>query len=360
MYDYRQYAINRQKELDEQARGMSPYRFPETALTQEMQDEIMRRQKPSQPSPLALSNFNVPSMPKAPQQLTATGLVQGSKEKMSQMMKEQMNKKQEMGLFDKIGSKISDVTSDPNFKDNFILAMQNLSANPNQQMMQFAQQNIMDRKAKEKAGVSVNATVEWLRSNGYEKEAEMLAKNPQLAKTIMSDVLARRKGTIDAQATMQKEQATNMAEARGAIPDALRMAKEAMIKADDVLSLPDSDLDKVLGGIDSRLPTFSEDSARIENTLDGLESQAFVQAFQSLRGSGAITETESEAASRAIAQLNRIMSPANYKAAVKEAKRVFQDIYNAIAQRAGIEAEQVITPNPISGDFSGFAIKGVR
>jgi len=360
MYDYLQYQRNRQKQLDEKARGMSPYRFPETALTQDMQDEIMRRQQPSQPSPLAVGDFNAPSIPKAPQQATATGLVQGSREKMSQMMKEQQDKKKEMGLFDKIGSKFSDITSDPNFKDNLILAMQSLSVKPNDQIMQMAQQNIQDRKSEQKSKVGINATVEWLRSNGYEREAEMLVKNPQLAKTIMSDVSARRKGTIEAQATMQKEQATGMAKARGAIPDALRMAKEAMTKADTVLALPDSDLNKVLGGIDSRLPTFSEESARIENTLDGLESQAFVQAFQSLKGAGAITEKESEAASRAIAQLNRIMSPADYKASVTEAKRVFQNIYDSVAQRAGIESEQVITPNPMSGDFSGFAIKGVR
>ena len=200
MYDYLQYQRNRQKQLDEQARGMSPYRFPETALTQEMQDEIMRRQQPSQPSqpsPLAVGDFNAPSMPKAPQQATATGLVQDSREKMSQMMREQQDKNKKMGLFDKIGSKFSDITSDPNFKDNLILAMQSLSVKPNDQIMQMAQQNIQDRNAQQTSKVGVNATVEWLRSNGYEKEAEMLVKNPQLAKTIMSDVSARRKGTIE-------------------------------------------------------------------------------------------------------------------------------------------------------------------
>ena len=151
-----------------------------------------------------------------------------------------------------------------------------------------------------------------------------------------------------------------MVDARIATPNSMRMVQEAMRKDDDVLSIPNSDLDRVLGGVDSRLPTFSEKSAKIENTLDGLESQAFVQAFESLKGAGAITEKESEAATRAIAQLNRIMSPESYKEAVKEAKRVFQSIYESASQRAGIQPENFVTPDPVGGEFSGFKIKGVK
>ena len=360
MYDYQQYLRNmKQKNL--LTRGVSPYRFTDTALPQEMQDEIMARnvQPKPQPSPLLPASMSAPKAPQqAPTQVTATGLVQSSKAKMDNMMNDQKTKKQEMGLFDRIGGKFNEITSDPNFRDNFILAMQNLSVKPNEQIMQMAQQNIQDRKAQQKSKVGINATVEWLRSNGYEREAEMLMKNPQLAKTIMADVSARRKGAIDAQNTLQKEQAKNVAEARNAIPDALRMAKEAMTKADAVLNLKDEDLAGVLGGVSSRMPTFFESSAKIENVLDGLESQAFVQAFQSLKGAGAITEKESEAAARAIAQLNRIMSPTNYKEAVTEAKRVFQDIYNSVAQRAGVEAEQVITPDPVPSQAQGDVLEG--
>lgn len=362
MYDYLQYQRNRQKELDEQARGMSPYRLTETALPQEMQDEIMRRNVQPQPAPLLPAQQMAMAQQVIAQQTAqpATKLVQSSKAKMDNMMNQQKAKKQELGLFDRIGNKFNEVTSNPNFRDNFILAMQNLSANPNNQIMQMAQQNIADRKTRQKTELGINATAQWLASNGYEREAEMLMKNPQLAKTIMADVSARRKGEIEAQATMKKEQARGIAEARIAIPNSMRMVQEAMRKADDVLSIPNDDLDKVLGGIDSRLPTFSEKSAKIENTLDGLESQAFVQAFESLKGAGAITEMEAESATRAIAQLNRIMSPESYKEAVKEAKRVFQSIYESASQRAGIQPENFITPDPISDEFAGFKVRGVR
>lgn len=95
-------------------------------------------------------------------------------------------------LLDRIGGKFNEVTSNPNFRDNFILAMQNLSHRPNQQLMQMAQQNIKDRKANKMTMDQANKTIEFLRSKGVpESELQALMKNPQMLMAYAQEVLKK-------------------------------------------------------------------------------------------------------------------------------------------------------------------------
>lgn len=58
---------------------------------------------------------------------------------------------------------------------------------------------------------------------------------------------------------------------------------------------------------------------------DQLTGKAFLQAFQSLKGAGAITEQEGSKATAAIARLNRAQSPDEYKKGVRELRDIVED-----------------------------------
>lgn len=58
--------------------------------------------------------------------------------------------------------------------------------------------------------------------------------------------------------------------------------------------------------------------------LDQIKGQAFLQAFQSLRGGGAITEREGQAATNAIARLNAAQSEGEFATAINDLKRIVQ------------------------------------
>ena len=101
-----------------------------------------------------------------------------------------------MGIFDKIGSAVSGAINDPNFRDNLIMASQSLTLNPNQQLMQMAQSNIKDRKAKSALNQRANATIEMLRSKGVDEAALMsLKNNPEMLMSYAQEYLKKELAT---------------------------------------------------------------------------------------------------------------------------------------------------------------------
>ena len=102
---------------------------------------------------------------------------------------------------------------------------------------------------------------------------------------------------------------------------------ELMISlVNDVLS--DPALDKVLGPIQGGLeingaPLAMMGGADVGAKIEQLQGQAFLQAFESLKGGGAITEREGAAATNAIARIkNRRQSAAGYRAALEELRSI--------------------------------------
>jgi hypothetical protein len=76
-------------------------------------------------------------------------------------------------------------------------------------------------------------------------------------------------------------------------------------------------------------------SAAKSNALaEQLEGQAFLQAFQSLKGAGAITENEGKKASAAIARLNRSQSKTDYVQALNELRGILVETKARAAERA--------------------------
>jgi len=85
------------------------------------------------------------------------------------------------GLMDRIGSGVSDIVSDPNFKDKLIIGLSGMSMNPNQALMQMAQGNIENRRKKKQTSVQNNKTLQFLRSKGVDEATlQSLKDNPEM------------------------------------------------------------------------------------------------------------------------------------------------------------------------------------
>lgn len=98
-------------------------------------------------------------------------------------------------------------------------------------------------------------------------------------------------------------------EAQGKAASALPLAENSarrMLGAIDTLTGPNSGLDRVTGTIYGRLPEWtniSEEAKNAQSQIDYVNSNTFLQAYNDLRGAGAITEKEGEAAQKAYNRL---------------------------------------------------------
>jgi len=95
------------------------------------------------------------------------------------------------------------------------------------------------------------------------------------------------------------------------------------------------------------------DQRRFGTRVKQLNGQAFLQAFESLKGAGQITEIEGEKATDAIGRLDSAQSPQDYRQALVELK----DILSVAAQRpVGWAEQQSATPPemPSISDQSGY------
>lgn len=99
--------------------------------------------------------------------------------------------------------------------------------------------------------------------------------------------------------------------------------------AGDSLSLIDSvlgdqNLGAVTGMIQGRIPPLTQGATDLVTKIDQMQGQAFLQAFQSLKGGGAITEREGQAALNAVARLQRVQSEEAFKASLQELRTIIE------------------------------------
>jgi hypothetical protein len=104
--------------------------------------------------------------------------------------------------------------------------------------------------------------------------------------------------------------------AQGALPAAAVMAQRINQQVEELKS--DPYLPRMLGPLDSRLPNVTADAARVQSKISQLNSGAFLEARQALKGGGAITDFESKKAEEAYARLNQAQTEEDFKAALDE------------------------------------------
>ena len=86
----------------------------------------------------------------------------------------------------------------------------------------------------------------------------------------------------------------------------------------------DPALPSVTGMIQGRIPPLTQAGTDLVAKIEQIQGQAFVQAFESLKGGGAITDREGIAAQNAIARLQRSQSPEAYKQSLNELKAILE------------------------------------
>ncbi|WP_051376933.1 hypothetical protein [Agrobacterium tumefaciens] len=126
-------------------------------------------------------------------------------------------------------------------------------------------------------------------------------------------------------------------EAKAALP-AIQSASDQMLATIDSLA-KDAYLPNMLGPINSRTPNLTSDAARVQSKMDQINGQTFLQAFNALKGGGAITEIEGQKATEAMARLNTAQSVEDYQAALAELRGVVtRGIANARSKASGSTA----------------------
>lgn len=138
-----------------------------------------------------------------------------------------------------------------------------------------------------------------------------------------------------------------MGQARSDLPGVIQNSTQMLGMLNSLEN--DPYLDRMLGPIDSRTPDISSDAGRVASKIDQINGAAFLQAFESLKGGGQITEIEGLKATQAISRLtNRNMSPEDYKAAINELKQI---IANGVI-RARVDAGEL--PQEALGQLRNF------
>jgi|GEM_PF-4004757 len=153
-------------------------------------------------------------------------------------------------------------------------------------------------------------------------------------------------------AASAKEQGEAQGKAAANLPQAVSNAQSALKLVDETINHPGRTWGTGVPFYFSGLP--STGSRDFNNRVDQLKGTTFLQAFQMLRGGGAITEIEGQKAENAIARLkDQAVSEADYLTALKDlreilAKGIGEAQRRAIAQPilpgGGAATPQYVTP----------------
>lgn len=133
-----------------------------------------------------------------------------------------------------------------------------------------------------------------------------------------SEILQR---WINPEANADKARQHAMGEAQGKsqadLPRAVESADRMIQQVDSVLR--DKSLSRVTGPFDARLPTLRGSSIDTEEKIAQLGGGAFLEAFNTLRGGGQITEVEGKKATDALARLTNLkQSDKGFKTSLKD------------------------------------------
>jgi hypothetical protein len=101
------------------------------------------------------------------------------------------------------------------------------------------------------------------------------------------------------------------------------------------------------GAADPRNYVWGTDATDFKTVLDQIGGAAFLQAFESLKGGGAITEVEGKKATDAMARLNRAQSDKEFKSSLDELRGVMTTGYKRLSGKD--YAGQPAAPKPGSG-----------
>jgi hypothetical protein len=103
---------------------------------------------------------------------------------------------------------------------------------------------------------------------------------------------------------------------------------------------PPEALESILGMYQGRMPPLTQAGENLKVKIDQIAGSAFLQAFESLKGAGAITTEEGNKATVAIARLSRTQDPVEFSASLNE----FADVIRRGMDKA--RADLAALPQP--------------
>lgn len=143
-----------------------------------------------------------------------------------------------------------------------------------------------------------------------------------------------------------RERGQIQAKAKADLPNVITQGEQTIQLVDDLLQHPGFSVSvgksAPLGSLQSYIP--GTQAASFDIALKQLKGKQFLEAFESLKGGGQITQIEGEKATQAMSRMEK----ANTEAEFIKASREFQDIIrrgvNRAKMRAGGQAESVQEP----------------
>ena len=133
-------------------------------------------------------------------------------------------------------------------------------------------------------------------------------------------------------------------------PGEIAQAQEGIALIDSIIT--DPALPSITGMVQGRLPPMGQGGTDLNVKIKQLQGKAFLEAFESLKGGGAITEREGLAAQNAMARLDRAQSTEAYVEALTELKTIMQRGRDRAAQRLGGAQQPPAPYDPQTPDFS--------
>jgi hypothetical protein len=162
------------------------------------------------------------------------------------------------------------------------------------------------------------------------------------------------------------------ANAAMSLPDALATAENSLQIIDQMVGVKDGDkvikpphagfqsavgakgFSSLFGAID---PVGGSDAANFKTLIDQLQGGAFLEAFKSLKGGGAITEVEGQKATQAILRMNRAQSEDEFMKAADEYRTIINNGITRAKAKAGVTPPDTV-PGAPAGD--GWGVEEVQ
>lgn len=159
-------------------------------------------------------------------------------------------------------------------------------------------------------------------------------------------------GKIAGSKASGKEYGESGAKAAIALPQSLQEAENTIGLVDDLLKHPG--FKQAVGGSSmlqiQRIP--GTDAKDFMSRLDQMKGKQFLQAYETLKGGGQITEVEGTKATQAIARMDNTTSEAAFTQAAREYQNIIRQGVKRAKQKAamggGFQPEQPAAPSPQS------------
>lgn len=179
------------------------------------------------------------------------------------------------------------------------------------------------------------------RARAAAEQAAMVEQARLRAQLSLAPQQAEADANREAAVTGARETAEAAAQRRAALPQVIAKTDQTLALINQALNHPGlATATGASGMLDPRNYLPGTAARDFQVLLDQLKGQTFLEAFQSLKGGGAITQVEGQKAEQAIARLNTAQSDEAFRAALTELASVAQAAKQRAMQNAGGAPQQ--------------------